>query len=224
MQHPIAGGTPLRTASEQLLGLRRPQQQGLDGCSRTLAAWSTVPRCVGQDGTCRAMTEAARYLLRNVTWLRHQPFAGEALDQIDRAVRKARYAIDLPADRAYVGRCGAEYDTEDGPAYCSRDLYVRPKAKTATCPTCHTEHDVPARRQWLLDAVDDVLVTSRELSRILTLYGEAVTQDRLRKWRQRGQLVAHSTSPEGEPLYLVREVRQVVADFVGKQRRRAPVA
>jgi hypothetical protein len=166
------------------------------------------------------MTEAARYLLRNVEWLRHQPFAGEALDEISHAVQQARWAIDLPAEQAYAGPCGAEYDTEDGPAYCSRDLYVRHKAETTTCPTCHTEHDVPARRQWMLDAVDDVLVTSRELSRILTLYGEAVTQDRLRKWRQRGQLVAHSTSAEGEPLYLVREVRQVVADFVGKQRRR----
>jgi hypothetical protein len=149
-------------------------------------------------------------LLAHIEWFRHQPFAGVAVIELKEACWRAWNACDRPADLVYAGPCDSKGEFGDEP--CLQSLYARVGAKTVECD-CGLSWDVQGRRDFMLEAAQDTLVTAAELSRFLTVYGEPVTGERVRKWAQRGQLAQHGNNERGHPLYRVGEASELLAQM-----------
>lgn len=164
----------------------------------------------------RAASTAA-WLAERIDWLRGHHEAGEALDEITDAVRNARRVIDLGPELSYAGPCQAE--TDDGP--CLAEVYARRGALDATCRACGTEHDMVVRREFLLRAAQDQLLTAPEASRALPgLLGRPVTAASIRGYAFRGKLTPHPPDPRlgrdakgrAQPLFRVGDLLDVLVD------------
>jgi len=152
----------------------------------------------------------ARYLLASLPALRHRPEVTECADQLAAVVGRAEAVIDRPAEQTFFGPCGAiDYWPDGEPilcaARCPADLYGPEKATEVTCESCGAPHNVTTLRAFLLGEAQDQLVTAADLSKFLSAYGEPLTADRIRKWSERGLLVAHGKDRAGRPTYRVSE-------------------
>jgi DNA-directed RNA polymerase subunit RPC12/RpoP len=122
------------------------------------------------------------------------PDAGDMCAEIGYAVVRARRAADHPPDMLYAGPC------ED----CGADLYAHQRAPQIECKDCGAEYPVEARRKWLLEQVDDQLLTATELSRALPgLIRRPLTSAMIRGLAHRGRLTAHPPLPKKphDPVY-----------------------
>jgi hypothetical protein len=142
---------------------------------------------------------AARYLLEQLPWLRHQPFAAEAFDQLKAAGAVIQRIVDSPPEQEIVGICD-----------CGEHLYAYKGAATVTCHGCRLRWDVQTSRENLREALRGRLVTASEAGLFLAFFG--ITGDRRRSaktvtmWALRGLLVAHGRDLDGWPLFLFGEV------------------
>lgn len=128
---------------------------------------------------------SAAWLAEHISWLANLPAASDVYDQILYAVDHASRTIDRPAERAFAGPCGE--DTEDG--VCEAELYAPRRSHRVRCPGCGAEHDMEARRSWLLDQAQYVRVTAVEASRALpALLARQVTASMIRGYAARGKL------------------------------------
>lgn len=160
------------------------------------------------------LASVALWLLGQVEWLRHHPDADEAIDEITHAVGRARHVIDRAPGRVYAGPCREEWGDETaGEWCCTASLYAKHGAHEVVCEFCTAEHNVEARRVWLLESSADQLCTAADLSRFLTAYGEPITAERIRKWVQRGQLAPHGTDHRSRPVYRVGDATEALAKY-----------
>lgn len=126
------------------------------------------------------------------------PEAYRALSVVHRLVETV---IDRPADRTYAGPCSA----------CSADLYAAAGSLAVVCEPCGLEYDIEPRREYLLGVVEDQLATATELARALTSLGRPVDSALVRKWAERGRIVAHGRNRRGHAVYRVGDVLDLVA-------------
>lgn len=194
----------LSRAYERPLPWNERASQTADLLRATVVAWV---RIVLEDrGKCPDDTIQAcgTFLLHHLEHLRHAEWAPEIADEIHHVVTEAQRVIDLAPDRLYIGPC--DPDGRYGEAPCPTHLYARQGAAEATCPDCGLVWNVQNRREVMLDAAQDQLATAADLSKFLSVYGEPLTAERIRKWAERGQLAPHGRTATGGPLYLVSEV------------------
>lgn len=176
----------------------------------------------------------ARWLRPKVTWIRHHESGSDAVLDITGAVRNMRRVIDRPPALVYVGQCGGQQDKpcscscHIGGVYgqscdvaggcaelhrgtvCTEELYAHAGALTITCRACRTRYDVAQRRQWLLDRVEDQLMTSGALSMTLRYLGIAVADSTVRSYASRGRITQHSQDQRGRPLYRMGDVLEIL--------------
>jgi hypothetical protein len=138
----------------------------------------------------------AAWLRPRVGWLRHHRAGAEAWDEITKAVRDARRAVDRPAEKLFAGPCNE----------CDTDLYAIPGALFVTCLTCGLMYEVAARREWLLGALDDHLVNATQMSRLVTYLGIKLADSSIRMYASKGRISSHGTDAKGRPLYRLGEV------------------
>lgn len=146
---------------------------------------------------------AALFLLEQLAYLRHQPQAAEAFDQLKAAGAVIQRIVDRPPDEEIVGRCE-----------CQAYLYAYKGATSVTCPNaeCRLRWDVETSRQKLWDALPGYLMTAAEAALLLMLHGIG-KQDRRRwaktitMWGQRNLIVAHGEI-DGAPVYLFGDIRE----------------
>lgn len=168
-------------------------------------------------------------------WIRQHPDGWVTITTIRKAVTDARHAIDRAPDLEYAGVCSAStsgcpgpaecpcgcHDGHDRPctmdggcgltkgAACPGELYIpkRTAAGVARCSTCGTDHDIPARRRYLLEAARDVLVTTTEACAAVSTHGAgALSEATIRSWKQRGRLIAHGHDSDGRDLWRLGDV------------------
>lgn len=166
-------------------------------------------------------------LARGCTWLlwhvhdiaTHRD-AAKAVATFTSVASRLEALVDNPEDRVYVGPCWHAEDVgyctlDDQVEYvaeleCKADLYAAPDAKVVVCRQCGHAYDVETARAWLSSHVGDVLATTRELAGALSQFGLEVTQDKIRVWADRGEILSHGSRPIGPrrtvPLYRVDEV------------------
>lgn len=177
----------------------------------TLVGWvRVVVEERGSRWPADTLAAMGTMLLGQVGWLRHHAAAAEAFDELIHAIGFAWRAVDRRPDLLYAGPCDPSGDAHaadgvDVPGPCPTDLYAAPGRSTVTCPRCQLVWDVEARRDYLLEAARDQLATAAELSRFLTVYGEPVKGDRVRKWAERGLIAAHGHDSQRRPLYRIGE-------------------
>lgn len=116
--------------------------------------------------------------------------------------------IDRGPDRVYLGICSGR--TEDGDM-CTEDVYAIEGYTHVSCRACNTTHEVAVRREKLRAAMEHVEATAVDCSRMADMWGTPVTTDRIRKWKQRGQLIPRSQDENGHPKYLMRDVFDLAA-------------
>lgn len=166
----------------------------------TLVGWVRELSTDGLGIACGdTVADMARWLLARVSTLAQHAAGGEAVEEICSAVRDVERVIDRSPERWYAGPCD-----------CGMHLYVRPGVQTFTCRDCGERYDVAQRREWLLDAAEDTLGHAALVSQALTALAHPVTPERIRKWAERGQIVAHSVDAHGRALYQVGEVIELL--------------
>jgi hypothetical protein len=203
------------------------------------------------------ITVAAHWLTPHLEWLRHQPAhdpdhhgntwsTHQWLRDVEACARIVRGIARGPADRVYLGPCGEIIDCcvsteciqgetevcdcwchKGEPDRCQGDVYGLPGADTGRCRTCGAEYDQGERQKWLTAEVRQRAYRASELEHA---YG--LTSATVRKWAERGLIVAHGHDRQGRPLYLLGEVLDVAASEAARreqarqkrERRRTAVA
>ncbi len=101
--------------------------------------------------------------------------AGEAVDELGDAVRRAYAAIDSPPEKLPAGQCLA-----DGcPAY----LYADPHAETVDCPKCSATHGMAERHAWMsAQAVEHRVTSTEAFGWVRMLLGKELPASTWRRW------------------------------------------
>lgn len=142
----------------------------------------------------------ARWLLNQVTWLRHHRAGSEAVEELTDAVNAVRRAVDRPAERIYAGPC----------ADCGGDLYGKPGAVSVDCRPCGLNYDVAEMVAWMQAEARSRLVTAKESIVLLGRFGLPLSQKTIEKWRQRERLFAHPEPRDGVLLYRFDDIWHLV--------------
>ncbi len=182
----------------------------------TITAWST-DITTPTDQPPPDIGQAARWLAGHMQLMRRQDHAEMFADEIGDTLRRITHRIDSPIELHYVGPCGAVTvttncacntgdDCDRDHLLCTADVLAVAGAITATCRVCKTEHVVAERHAQLLATVADRLETAATCARAVTVWGEPVKAELIRKWRERGKLLPHGHDLGGNPLYRVGDV------------------
>lgn len=157
---------------------------------------------------------AARGL--DARWIAHNnPGAAEQAVAISEVIAEARSVIDLPEMPRYLGAC------ED----CGRGMYAERSADVFAC-RCGRTYSVSRRVTELQKRSRDVVAPPSTIATALTSLDQPVTEERIRKWKERGRLTPRShNGPRRQPWYRVGDVQDLLvadarrtADRVAKRR------
>jgi hypothetical protein len=191
----------------------------------------------GVDAPQPDLVSLSRFMVGHTEWLRHREDAAECQNEIVTAVHALRRSVDLPPERVFAGPCGAvDYDcvfdhdhdsdeacdpqpVPDSPPCTGTVFGARSKATHATCDVCGCRHEMADRRDWLLKAVEDQLDYAARLSQALSNLGRPVADSTIRKWAERGRLVAHGHDERDRPLYRVGDVIDLIAADASRTRK-----
>jgi hypothetical protein len=192
---------------------------------------------------------AAQFLQAQLPWLAHAtdeqggPYAASVFAEIRDCASRMRAVVEGPADRRYLGPCGAwiqltirngEEILASAGQECEGDVYARDGAPAGHCRTCGATVDTDARRKWL-----DAEVRSRAFraAEIASAYG--INVKTIRSWATERQarydhsgtqveaarpakLHVHGWDRDGRPLFLVGDVLDLAAvDAARREQARA---
>jgi hypothetical protein len=188
---------------------------------------------------------AAQFLVTQLPWLAHAtdeqggPYAASVFAEIRDCASRMRAVVEGPADRRYLGPCGATWDigtleNRDQTLTCEGDVYARDGAPAGRCRTCGATVDTGERRAWL-----DAEVRSRAFraAEIAGAYG--INVKTIRSWATERQarydhsgtqveaarpakLHVHGWDRDGRPLFLVGDVLDLAAvDAARREQARA---
>jgi hypothetical protein len=220
-RHGTGGGASGKPGSALPLDLGATAR--LDGVRTALTTWArhvaeergvTVP-----TGPQDPIHVAARWMAAHCEWMRHRAEVDEWLRDVEACARIVRGIARGPADRVYLGPCGAERwvpdpgDDEFGTdVECDGDVYGLPDGDTGRCRTCGAEFDQGERQRWLTDEVRQRAYRASELEHAYGLNSATV-----RKWAERKLIAAHGQDGQGRPLYLLGEVLDVAASEAARR-------
>jgi hypothetical protein len=166
---------------------------------------------------------AAQFLSAQLDWLRHAtdeqggPYAAGVFAEIRDCASRMRATVEGPADRRYLGPCGAwrDHDSVCGcegaagcsvPETCEGDVYARDGAPAGRCRTCGTQYQRAERQDWIDTLRRDWLYHASEITEA---YPE-IKANTVSKWYSRGLLASHGEH-NGGPLFKVGEVLDLAA-------------
>jgi hypothetical protein len=136
-----------------------------------------------------------RWLAGQLKWLRYQPFAGEAWDELVYACGRIEPAVDRPPPRRLdAGPCLAP--TAAGP--CRQRLSASPRAAYVHCPACQAAHSATGRSATILAAAMDIRLTAEECAHLLSLHGWPTPAGTVRSWASRRRLTVAGRIRFGE--------------------------
>jgi hypothetical protein len=162
------------------------------------------------------LPELAGWLLRHPSWIKGHVAVAELYSEIASAVDAAWLSVDRPADRSFLGTCGAVVGDPD-PVVCGLDLYAKPGRSVVSC-RCGTEYDIAVRRGVLLEWAGDELLTAAEVSRALPgLLGRVVTAAQVRGYAHRGRLEQHRERESDVARYRVGDVAALMAELASEE-------
>ncbi|MBN1174225.1 MAG: hypothetical protein JXA67_18790 [Micromonosporaceae bacterium] len=176
--------------------------------AREVARGRGLPSPTAGEPERGALADVARWLADQVDWMRRQPDAAEAFDELDDACHLAVRVVDRGTARWYAGPCGAG---------CEQDLYAQPGALTVVCPKCRASHDAIARKQWLLGAAQDTVAWAGLIAAAIAALGLPCTRSQIAGWAHRGRLAVRGVDQAGRVLYRVGDVIALAQDSQRKQ-------
>lgn len=165
-----------------------------DDLKGMLLAWARHAGCPGRW----KLTQPLVITLTQHNWAA-DPEAGVFADELAWSLAQARHCIDSPpTDGVVLGRC------------CGQVRYARAGKREWTCPDCNGVIDVQARRAELLEQARARDLTPGQICQMLPTFNLPIDRALIRQWVHRGKLVSVGNDPEGNPLYLVGDVLDLV--------------
>jgi hypothetical protein len=164
------------------------------------------------------------YLDRMHRWVEASEWAPVMLDEFLDLERRLCRMVNRPPDRWYAGICSAA----DGHGMCSAELYATYGRGQMTCPACDTQHDVGARREYLLAEARDHLVTATEAAGALIAWtdydrSERSLMKRISQWQERGRVQARGSTEvlgRDRPLYRLGDLQALLVEDAQREQAR----
>ena len=175
----------------------------------TLVGWVRVlQEAQPEEWPADTAQSMARWLSQRLGRLVRHPAAGEAHGEITAAVQRAQRVTDRPAERQFAGRCPG----------CGEALYAKPGASRVQCRECDADA-VDVNEQWdaMLGALADQLMPAHQAADVLTRLAAPLPAATVRKWAERGRLIAHGHDAHGHGLYRVSDVRDLLVEKLARE-------
>lgn len=154
-------------------------------------------------------TELAWWLARNVSAIAADQGAAVCYTEIQQIIIDIERVINRPLPLLPLGACPTE--GADGKR-CGFALAGRRGAAEVACRRCHTAHNVEELLARLVEQADDYLYTLNELvDWALPAVREYVPIRTLQHWCAKGKLIPRGHGLDGEPRYLLDDVRKLRA-------------
>lgn len=151
-------------------------------------------------------TDLAVFLARQIPAIACDEAAGELYADVARAVADIERMINRPIPDQFCGTCTTMVDRQP----CDLALYAPRDAIEVHCPKCKITHNIDALFEQTLSNSGDKSFTISELHRtILPAVREYVAPRTLQHWAARGRLVPTGYTAEGEPRFLLDDVRRL---------------
>lgn len=206
-----------------------------DWCRQIAAERGIAPPWVTTYGD--PITAATGWLSGQADWIRHcgpttnphwlklfdpdRPaiVVTQFLDDLRAAHRIIRGIARGPADHRYLGPCGATVTWDDDDVEiprdspCGGDVYAPDGRDTGTCRECGARWQSERRREWLDGKVRE---HNYRASEIAAAY-DGLKANTIRKWAERGHIIAHGHDGEGRPLFNLGEVLDWAAADTGRR-------
>ncbi|MFC4333876.1 hypothetical protein [Salininema proteolyticum] len=202
-QDRISDGTGGRASAETPLPFNADASEAAWVLRNTLTTWARrVAAQRGLDEPADNLPALARWLHDHVRWLRCQPFAYEAHDELHYAAGVLQRAVDAPTPQVELGACGT-----DG---CAGHLAAPHGAVTVQCRDCRARYDVDRLQRSLLDRADILLMPASDIASILSQWRRTrVAPSTVRSWASRGRLAARGHDDHGRTLYRLGDARRL---------------
>lgn len=159
----------------------------------------------------------ALWLARHVTAIASDDGADVCLREIRELVDDIERVINRPRPPRVLGPCPEQVDSghtrgcdKAHPHVCATQLTARQGMSEITCPHCRTVHNCDALIERQIRQTDDYLFTMSELvNTVLPAVRECVPARTLRDWYFRGRLQPRDFTRDGEPKFLLADVRRL---------------
>lgn len=182
-------------------------------------------------GTVRILTEAhrldwpsdtpaamSRWLLTHIQLLAHDDAWTQTLRDLRSIEGDVLRIVDNPPALVFLGYCKAETiagtDLTMRIEECGGPVYARDGQPEGKCLVCRRSYDVAASREVLEKALDDMLVTAKQVAMLATYLGIEQPRQRVRKlvntWHERKRILAKG-SLDGVPAFRYGEVRALLS-------------
>lgn len=170
-------------------------------------ALTTGARLIAESNGWDIDRAPAAWLRHRITALRLHVAGAEIADEIFRFAAGARWVIDRPPVRQFLGYCSESQGFED----CPGRIYGRSNKPEARCDTCGLEWEAEALRKHISDKLDGMLLTAAEIARLSTYISLPLDREQVRKrinqWAKRGRIESHAAPlKDGAPLFRYAEV------------------
>lgn len=174
----IGGGKAGKGSAHERWPYNPGAAEAADRLRNVLTTWARI-------FDSEATGDPARILLDHIDDIRSHPAVAVLVGDVGDAVKRARWSIDRPSERQYLGVCLYE----EGGATCHAEIWAPMDADEITCTQCEITHDVAERRAWLLKRAENMICTVREAASYLGEVGRIrVTEARIRGYLQRGRI------------------------------------
>ncbi len=180
-------------------------------------------------------TNASAWLLRHIERIRTFDAASDLMEELCACRATAKYVIDRPAERRYLGECGAEFTDEAGELGppCTETLWGRQGDTFAHCKTCGSEWLMEPRLERIqseaMNGMNDRIMTATQAAETLVAFGVAADttatrlRDQITKWADRSQLVKRIDLPlpgeRSRPGYRLGDVIALVMDAAERKKK-----
>jgi len=159
------------------------------------------------------LTAMARWVGAHLGSIRQDETAWETLGALQSLTRRIIRVIDRPPDMEYLGKCSALVGEEE----CPQELEAETGRQVIICRRCGAQHEVSHRRQVLVDASRDILLTIVEMRTALPeLLGIPINESTLRSWKRRKRIAVAQVDWDGQELFRVGDVIDLVTNMEGK--------
>jgi len=154
--------------------------------------------------------DAALFLSGRVGVIATREDAGTCFMDIKRAVDEIERAINRPIPPMVLGPCPAIVSDQRGTRGCGIALTATRKDVEVQCPSCKTVFNIERLLTQQLEDTADMSFTLSELYKlILPVMRQYVALRTLQDWVKRGKLIATGYAINGEPRFLLSEVRKL---------------
>ena len=165
-------------------------------------------RGVSIPDTIQTAVGCAAWLAQHVDAVAQDEAAGDIFNDIANAIVQIERVVNRPVPDRYLGPCPVALSDGNGERICSMQLTASREATSVQCSQCKTTHSVAELHEAQMRTTDQMSFSISELYRlILPVVREYVPMRTLQHWAARGTLVPTGHDRDGEPRYLLADVR-----------------